>query len=41
VSTTGLFRVDFGATACLKFTAAGSFPFKCEPHQFVGTVVVQ
>ncbi|MBL8621867.1 MAG: hypothetical protein JNK64_11205 [Myxococcales bacterium] len=41
VSTTGLFRVDFGVTACLKFTAAGTFPFKCEPHQFTGTVVVQ
>jgi|JI9StandDraft_1071089.scaffolds.fasta_scaffold59177_3 plastocyanin len=41
VSTTGQFRVDFGTTACFKFTAAGSFPFKCEPHQFIGTVVVQ
>ncbi|MEJ7599216.1 MAG: plastocyanin/azurin family copper-binding protein [Kofleriaceae bacterium] len=32
--------VGFGATKCLKFTAAGSFKFKCTPHEFVGTITV-
>lgn len=30
--------VDFGATACLKFTAKGTFKFKCTLHGFSGTV---
>lgn len=33
--------VGFGATACLKFTAAGTFGFKCQPHGFKGTITVQ
>jgi plastocyanin len=32
--------VGFGATKCLKFTAAGTYKFKCTPHGFVGTIVV-
>jgi len=33
--------VGFGATACLKFTAAGTFGFKCDPHGFKGSITVQ
>ena len=32
--------VGFGQTKCLKFTAAGTYKFKCTPHGFVGTIVV-
>jgi len=32
--------VGFGATACLKFTTAGTFGFKCEPHGFKGSITV-
>src|SRR5262245_46719564 len=32
--------VGFNATACLKFTAAGTFGFHCGPHGFTGTVTV-
>jgi plastocyanin len=30
--------VDFNETACLKFTAKGTFKFKCTVHGFTGTV---
>jgi plastocyanin len=33
--------VGFGQTACLKFTATGTYGFLCAPHGFVGTVTVQ
>lgn len=33
--------VGFGQTKCLMFTAPGTYKFKCGPHAFVGTVVVQ
>ncbi|MBA3541749.1 MAG: hypothetical protein H0T79_19200 [Deltaproteobacteria bacterium] len=33
-------KVNFSETKCLKFTAAGSFGFKCGPHQFLGTITV-
>lgn len=32
--------VGFNKTACLKFTAAGTFGFFCMPHGFTGTVTV-
>jgi plastocyanin len=32
--------VGFNKTACLKFTATGTFGFFCMPHGFVGTVTV-
>ena len=32
--------VDFGETACLMFTKAGTFDFYCTVHEFTGTVVV-
>lgn len=34
-------KVNFGETACLMFTKAGTFNFKCSPHSFRGNVVVQ
>jgi plastocyanin len=35
------FRVGFGASTCLQFTAAGSFAFRCNPHtQMTGTITV-
>ncbi|MCW5806444.1 MAG: hypothetical protein KIT31_29035 [Deltaproteobacteria bacterium] len=35
------FVVGFGATACLKFTAAGTFAFRCNPHtSMTGTITV-
>lgn len=33
--------VDFGQTACLEFNKAGTFNFRCVPHGFTGSVVVQ
>jgi plastocyanin len=35
------FGVGFSAVACLKFTAAGAFPFSCSIHGFSGLVTVQ
>ena len=37
----GQFAVGFSETKCLRFTAAGTFPFWCNPHQFTGTITVQ
>ncbi len=36
----GQFRVDFSQTKCLRFTAAGTFPFYCGPHLFTGSLTV-
>ncbi len=33
--------VDFGKTACLKFSKAGTFGFLCTAHGFKGSIVVQ
>jgi plastocyanin len=33
-------RVDFNETKCLKFTKAGTFNFKCQPHGFTGSITV-
>jgi plastocyanin len=33
--------VGLGETKCLKFTKAGTFWFKCMPHGFEGTAIVQ
>lgn len=33
--------VDFGNTACLEFSRAGTFSFMCTAHGFAGTIVVQ
>lgn len=37
----GQFTVTFNETKCLRFTAAGTFPFWCNPHQFTGSITVQ
>src|SRR5262245_28763655 len=37
----GKFRVNFNDTKCLRFTEAGTYPFWCDPHHFVGMVIVQ
>ena len=35
------FRVGFGATTCLMFTAPGTFAFRCNPHtSMTGTITV-
>ena len=41
VSDTGLFRVDFNTTACIRFDAPGTYAFHCDPHLFPGSIVVQ
>lgn len=43
VSTTPgqTFSLGFGADACLQFDTAGTFTFKCMPHNFNGSVMVQ
>jgi len=43
VSTTAgqTFSLGLGADACLQFDIAGTFTFKCGPHNFTGSVVVQ
>jgi plastocyanin len=33
--------VDYGATACLEFSKAGTFSFRCSTHSFAGMIVVQ
>lgn len=33
-------RVPLGGTACLRFTATGTFNFKCTPHGFSGSITV-
>ncbi len=35
------FDTGFGVTKCFKFNVAGSYTFKCTPHNFTGTIVVQ
>ncbi len=35
------FDTGFGVTKCFKFNVAGSYTFKCTPHSFTGTIVVQ
>ena len=37
----GLFSTNFNQTKCYQFTEAGTFPFHCTPHDFVGTLIVQ
>jgi plastocyanin len=34
-------EVDFGDTACLRFTQTGTFKFICFNHSFAGTITVQ
>ena len=35
------FKVGFGATACLKFTVAGTFDYRCNPHtSMTGAITV-
>jgi len=36
----GQFRVNFSETKCLRFTAAGTYGFWCNPHQFTGSITV-
>jgi len=40
-STTAGLVVDFGATKCLQFTAAGTFAYHCSAHGFTGSITVQ
>jgi plastocyanin len=41
-SDTGLFDATIGNDTCVRFTAAGSFPFHCSIHSsMTGTVTVQ
>ncbi len=35
------FDTGFGVTKCFKFNVKGSYTFKCTPHAFTGTIVVQ
>lgn len=37
----GLFATPLGQVTCLRFTAAGTFPFFCSQHGFTGTLTVQ
>jgi plastocyanin len=37
----GLFDTVAGDTVCLRFSAAGTFPFFCQVHGFTGTLTVQ
>lgn len=38
--TDAALSVGFGTTRCLRFTAPGTFRFKCTPHGFSGTITV-
>ncbi len=39
--TDSALSVAKGATKCFKFTAAGTYHIKCNPHDFKGTITVQ
>ena len=39
-SLTNLFDVPFGATACARFNAPGTYQYYCVAHGFTGSVVV-
>jgi plastocyanin len=39
-TTDGGLNVGFGATACLKFSKAGTFGFICTAHNFKGSITV-
>lgn len=36
----GQFTVSFNETKCLRFTAAGTYGFWCNPHGFTGSITV-
>lgn len=36
-----LFSVGFGGNGCFQFNTAGTFQFRCTPHQFTGQIIVQ
>ena len=35
------FSVGLGGDACFRFASAGTFTFRCNPHGFTGSIVVQ
>jgi plastocyanin len=37
----GQFATGFGQTKCFQFTATGSYPFHCTPHDFDATLIVE
>ena len=41
VSDGGAFEVGLGGSACFRFEQPGSFGYRCSPHDFTGTIVVQ
>ena len=40
-NTDAALDVGLGQTKCFKFTLANTYNFRCSPHGFVGSVVVQ
>lgn len=38
--TDSMLVVGFNKTKCFRFTAPGTFKFKCTPHGFTGTITV-
>ena len=40
VPTDSGLHAGFDASTCLRFTVAGTFGFKCQPHQFKGSITV-
>lgn len=36
-----LFSVGFAGNGCFQFNTAGTYQFRCTPHQFTGQVIVQ
>ena len=41
VSDDGLFSVPLAGNGCFQFNTAGTYQFRCTPHQFTGQVIVQ
>lgn len=39
--TSGLFKVNYQETVCVKFNTPGTYMFRCIPHSIVGSVTVQ
>jgi plastocyanin len=40
-SDDGLFSVGIGGNGCFQFNTAGTFQYRCTPHQFTGQIIVQ
>lgn len=41
VTSSDGFHVNFAGNGCFRFDAAGTYPFHCSAHGFMGSIIVQ